>query len=134
MGQPSLPARPQAAPASANLQGAPSLARTVIRAQSADESAQSAALPLLSLPPPEQMGVTEPRPSASTTWDQAHRRLEQLKASYHMDKLPDGGCRFTCMVPGKQAGYRHRIEAQATTELQAVQFALERAEAWARQP
>jgi hypothetical protein len=90
---------------------------------------------LVSLPPPEQLGVCKPRPrDGSADWVEARRRLDTLGAvTFQVAKLPEGGSRFTCLLPTDQRNYNHRIEADATTEAEAVRLGLERAEAWARQ-
>lgn len=101
----------------------------------ADEPDRRVPPPPLSLPTPEQLGVTKPPPrDGSIEWTDAHRRLDALGAvTFQVSKLPEGGCRFTCLLPTDQRNYNHRIEADAATEAAAVRLGLERAEAWARQ-
>jgi hypothetical protein len=71
---------------------------------------------------------------AGTDWSDARRRLDALGAiAFQVVKLPEGGCRFTCLLPTNQHNYNHRIEADAGTEAEAVRLGLERAENWARQ-
>jgi hypothetical protein len=53
--------------------------------------------------------------------------------AFQVGRLPEGGCRFVCLLPTNQQKYNHRIEAEAATEADAVRLGLERAETWARQ-
>jgi hypothetical protein len=65
-------------------------------------------------------------------WTQAHRDLERLASiSYQLDKLPEGGCRFTCLLLTSQPGFTHRVEAEAATEAEAVRLVLDKAKEWA---
>ena len=89
----------------------------------------------LTLPSPEQLGLSKPRAKdGGTDWSDARRRLDALGAvAFQVVKLSEGGCRFTCLLPTDQQSYNHRIEADAGTEAEAVRLGLERAEHWARQ-
>jgi hypothetical protein len=89
----------------------------------------------VTLPKPEQLGIRKPQPrDIGKDWADARRRLDLLGAvTFQSAKLPDGGCRFTCLLPTDQPSYNHRIETEAATETEAVRLGLERAEAWARQ-
>jgi hypothetical protein len=89
----------------------------------------------LTLPPPEALGVSKALPKdGSPDWVDARRRLNILGAvAFQVVSLPEGGCRFVCLLPTDQQNYNHRIEAEASTENQAVRLGLDRAEAWARQ-
>jgi hypothetical protein len=89
----------------------------------------------VTLPPPELLGVSKPHPrNGSADWADARRRLDELGAvTFQVSKLPEGGCRFTCLLPTDQQNYHHRIEADAASEPEAVRLGLERAENWARQ-
>ena len=85
------------------------------------------------MPSPEQLGVDDARSAAGDgpDWTLFHRRLDQLGAcSIHLDKLPAGGCRFTCLLPTGRRDRFHRVESQAATEAEAVQLALDDAEKW----
>jgi hypothetical protein len=90
--------------------------------------------PLLQLPTPEQLGLTQPASTTSTRldWTAVHQRLDQLGAtSFNVEKVA-GGCRVTCLLPAAQADRSHRIDSQAASEVEAVTLALSQAEAWAR--
>ena len=113
----------------------------IVRAKGPDDSATAVPpvppprLPSrLTMPSPEQLGVASPRASASSTvdWAAAHRRLDGLHAvCFHLEKLPQGGFRFTCLLPTAQAGRTHRVDAVAATDAEVVSLALNKAEEWA---
>ena len=100
--------------------------RPKVRLQAADEAppvpAQAARL---SLPPPEALGIgvapiaapvvaPPPQTSPPTDWNATKQRLERIGAvSFRSDRLPQGGFRFTVLVPAEQ-GARH-IEAEAAS-------------------
>ncbi|MCI0456012.1 MAG: hypothetical protein L0Z62_03410 [Gemmataceae bacterium] len=72
--------------------------------------------------------------TGSLDWTAVHRRLDLLGATcLHLEKLPQGGCRFTCLLPTTQPSRNHRIETQAASEAEAVRLALQKAEEWAGQ-
>jgi hypothetical protein len=87
----------------------------------------------LAMPSPEQLGVSKARPAGSADWGAAHRRLQELGAvCFQLEKLPQGGCRCTCLLPTAQPDRNHRIEAVSDSEADAVRLALDKAEAWAQ--
>jgi hypothetical protein len=110
-----------------------------IRSQSPDEAVTAAppsraAWIELRLPPPEELGIAVAARPVTLDWSAAHRRLEQLGACcIRLEKLANGGCRFTCVLPTGQADRTHCIESLADNAAEAVAVALDRAEAWARQ-
>jgi len=115
--------------------------RPIFRAKGPDEeppapvSAGFRNPPSISIPTPEQMGVpSAPIPSSENLdWTSIHRRLEKLGAvCFRMDQLDTGGCRFTCLLPTRQPGITHRVEADAPTPAQAAQIVLSQAEEWTR--
>jgi hypothetical protein len=114
-------------------QARPALPSPVFRGQSPEEPAPAPRGPAprpmpLTLPSPEALGVTSARPAGD---DPVHRRLDQLGATcLHLEKLPQGGYRVSCLLPTSQADRSHRIDAQAETATEAVRLAVERAEAW----
>jgi hypothetical protein len=86
------------------------------------------------MPSPEQLGVAPARPldGPGVDWVAARRRLDRLGAvCIHLEKLPQGGYAFVCLLPTAQPGRTHRVEATAGTETDAVHLVLEKAEAWA---
>jgi hypothetical protein len=90
----------------------------------------------LTLPSPEQLGIGSARlaDSPGIDWTAAHNRLDRLgTVCFHMEKLKQGGCRVTCLLPTAESGRIHHIDAEAATEAEAVRLALERAEGWAAQ-
>lgn len=86
------------------------------------------------MPTPTELGVTEaPAQGGAPPWTKVHQRLEQLGASsYHLDRLPQGGYRFTCFLPTHQTDTAHRIQADAASEGQAISLVLDKAEEWAQ--
>jgi hypothetical protein len=108
-----------------------------IRAQSGEEhtlATEPRPAPL-KIPSPEQLGITSAVPvgSSSPDWGEIHRRLARLGAiCLHQEKLADGSCRFSCVLPTSEAGRVHRVEARAATDAQAALLVVESAETWAR--
>ncbi|HEV3259014.1 MAG TPA: hypothetical protein VG013_19235 [Gemmataceae bacterium] len=133
-------ARPQALPAGDALVQQPRPARTVRGQMGAEpppsvppRPAEQPPAPLV-IPSPEQLGLAcaEPAAGDSPDWTALHRRLDQLGAwSIQLDKLPAGGCRFTCLLPTGTPDRFHRVESQAGTPAEAVRLALDDAEKWA---
>lgn len=85
------------------------------------------------IPSPEELQITgqpvQDLPPASVDWVQIRRRLDDLgSVGFQMDRLPEGGYRFICLLPTAQADRHHRIEARAASEAEAIQLVLERAE------
>src|SRR5262249_41416296 len=71
------------------------------------------------LPPREELGVTCARSAspAGVDWNAAHRRLDRLGAlGFHLDRLAQGGCRVTFLLPTAQPERTHHIETTAATE------------------
>jgi hypothetical protein len=85
--------------------------------------------PPVKIPGPEELGV-----SARQTvpdWTAGYRRLCELGANcFQMSKLPQGGWRVTCSMPTGQPDRNHRIEAEASSEAEAVRLVLTAAEEW----
>jgi len=85
------------------------------------------------MPTPEQLGVAPAlvRAEVDFDWTAAQRRLDRLGVvCFHMDKLDSGNCRFTCILPTRQSGLTHRVEAEAATSHEAVGLVLSQAEQW----
>ena len=88
----------------------------------------------MSIPSPEELGVLAAKPvvaGVELDWAAVHRRLQELGADFLRQKLPEGGYRFTCLMPTNQPNRLHRVEAEAATEAEAVQLALNQANKWA---
>jgi hypothetical protein len=111
--------------------------KPLVRAQ-APEEPKPAQPPLLTLPSPEQLGVTvRPLPSLpqkeeggekAVDWMALQARMKALGVlSYHVESLPDGRVRFTCWMPSDRPGLTRRIESVAVTEAEAVQRGLQEA-------
>jgi hypothetical protein len=92
----------------------------------------------LTLPSPEQLGVsgtgpapvTSPATALRVDWNDLRARLERLGAlGLHLDKLAIG-YRVAFLLPTNQPDRAHHIEATADTEAAAIRLALQRAEAW----
>ncbi len=125
------PAQTAPAPPSSNLVRAQQSAtpRPIFRAKGRDEPtptpsfapvADAPGSPTMprpvSIPTPEQLGIAPAivASAADLDWTATHRQLERLGAiCYHFDKLETGGCRFACLLPTRQAGLTHRVEADA---------------------
>jgi hypothetical protein len=114
---------------------APAAPRPIVRGVSADQPPAPRAekpAPLPALPPPEELGIGSPRPSGGEVdWNVVHRKLHDLGAlSSQLQKMPEGGYRFTCLLPTRQPDRAQRIEAQGNSEGEAVRLALAKAEQW----
>lgn len=115
-----------------------------MRAQAADDPAplrpaqrSEPRVAAFSLPPPEQLGiVAESRETTlALDWNHVHRRLRELGTlSSQLQKIPEGGYRFICLLPTSQPDQARRVEAVAATEAEAVRNALARAEQGDRNP
>ena len=82
------------------------------------------------MPPPEYFGLRAKSRAVEVDWLAVQRRLEALKITrFHLQRVP-AGFRFTCVVPGIP---HVRIEADGTTEAEAIDLALSRAETRNRQ-
>ncbi|MBI3409966.1 MAG: hypothetical protein HY040_16625 [Planctomycetes bacterium] len=107
-----------------------------IRMQAPEPTSTSARLVL---PSPEELGVAVQVPAQipphaarpSLDWNRAHTRLQELGAvGFHLDRLPQGSCRVTFLLPTSQPQRTHHVEAEAANEADAVRNALEQAETW----
>lgn len=136
------PAQPQGMPGGLMAQQRGGLPAPVIRAQADDEPetpdgsalADQPAPAALSIPSPEDLGVGDRRPAADRgdDWAALHGRLGRLGATcLHVEKLPDGGSRFVCLLPTDRPTRSHRVEVRAATEREAMRLAVEKAEEWA---
>jgi hypothetical protein len=104
--------------------------RPIVRAQ-APEEARPAPAPV-AIPSPGQLGVA-PAPATDPTadWKAIRRRLLDLGAdSFQLERLSQGGFRFTCCLPGRAGGTAQRFAGQGATEAEAVRDALAGAERW----
>jgi hypothetical protein len=90
---------------------------------------------LLSLPAPEELGVSAAPPSAAgIDWSAVHCRLDRLGAlSFHQEKRTDGSCRVTFLLPTERQDRAHHVEAVSDSMAEAATLALEQAEKWAGQ-
>jgi hypothetical protein len=88
----------------------------------------------VTIPAPEQLGVAPVRgPDAPADWTAARSRLRELGAvSFFLERLTEGGYRFSCWLP-RSPGGTERIEARGGTEAEAVRLGLERAGRWKAQ-
>jgi hypothetical protein len=113
---------------------APAKQRPIIRAQMGEDATARSRREAITLPSPEQLGVSKPASKSDADWNDARRRLDILGAiAFQVVHLPEGGCRFVCLLPTDQRNYNHRIEVDAASEADAVRSGLDRAEKWARQ-
>ena len=136
---PSMPAAPalvprgRGAPAVTAVPASPSRRQPVVRAQ-APEEPKPARPPMLTLPPPEQLGVAvRPTGRADADWTALHERMRDLGVlSFRMDKLPNGRARFTCWMPLDRPELTRRIECEAASEWEAAQRGLREAAGMSR--
>jgi hypothetical protein len=87
----------------------------------------------LSMPSPEQLGVSVPGAATPSggDWTALHRRLDLLGVhATDLEKYGDG-YRFVCVVPTGQPDHFRRFEAQAALDTEAARLALDAAEKWA---
>jgi hypothetical protein len=71
-------------------------------------------------------------PPAAVDWNDAHARLRRLGAlGFHLDRLPEGGCRVSFHLPTNQPQRTRVVESVGRTEAEAVHLALQQAEQWA---
>ncbi len=133
---PAMPVLANMATGNANTRNGP---RPKIRLQAPDMPKTALAARLV-LPSPEDLGVGVPRPTPSQVqapanapaqmdWNVAHARLNRLGAlAFHLERLTQGGCRVTFLLPSSQAQQTHHVEVVADTEAVAVTTALDQAE------
>lgn len=105
----------------------------IIRLQNADEPKRQAPrepAPLrLQLPSPEQLGVSTTTAKTDTGWSRVDERLEQLGAvCFHVDKLPTGNYRVSCLLPTSEPDRARHIEVESNSKTEAVRLALDKAE------
>jgi hypothetical protein len=111
--------------------------RPIIRAQRGDDPPaaprQTAVRPTpLSIPSPEELGVARATDNVAVDWTTVHNQLNRMGAScFHLEKLANGGCRITCLLPGGQQGRSRHIEAEAASEAEAIRATLAKADEWA---
>jgi len=88
------------------------------------------------MPSPEELGVSGNNRSEipAVDWMAVHNQLDRLGATcFHLERMSEGRCRVTCLLPTQQRDRSHRIEAEAATEADAVRLVLARAQEWATQ-
>ncbi len=128
------PAQPPAVAANAPRAAAPTRTQPLVRAQ-APEEPNPARPPLLTMPSPEQLGVSVRPVANGVDWTALHEQMRKLGVvSSHTEALPDGRIRFTCWLPRDKPGLTQRVEAVADTEAAAVQLALTHAQASTNHP
>jgi hypothetical protein len=126
-------AMPRPAPAAPMMASGPAPQPRAVRGVPADEPAPEVRPTRLAIPAPEQMGISASAVAASAEtpvdWAAIHRRLDSLGITcFHIER-ESAGWRVVCLqscccTPGKH----HRIEAQGSSQGEAVQLALEQAE------
>ena len=133
MPPPVQPARPPLAQ-----QQAP--APRVIRGQQPEEPVPGAPLApiarqtVLRMPSPEELGVANVQrfDAPNLDWAMVHSQLDRLGVTcFHLERTPTGGYRLTCLLPTTQRDRTHRIEAEASSEAEAVRLTLAKAQEWA---
>ena len=86
------------------------------------------------MPSPEQLGVAgfKRADPPSIDWTAVHNQFDRLGATcFHLERTPNSGYRITCLLPTNQRDRSHRIEAEASSEAEAVRLVLAKAQEWA---
>ena len=86
------------------------------------------------MPSPEELGVADAKrlDHSSIDWTAVHNQLDRLGANcFHLERTPKGGYRMSCLLPTNQRDRSHRIEAEASSEADAVRLTLAKAQEWA---
>lgn len=83
---------------------------------------------VLRMPSPEELGLGASKSHRDEVdWMKVRERVQALGlSSFHLQKLPEGGFRFVCLVPTKNGD--HRIQAESISEAEAIERALTQAE------
>jgi hypothetical protein len=86
----------------------------------------------VAVPSPEDLGVSASRPeSTGVDWNLIHRRFREAGAScVQVEHLPQGNCRFNCVLATTTPERNHRIEVEAATEAETARLALARLDDW----
>jgi hypothetical protein len=90
--------------------------------------------PALHMPSPEELGVAGIKRSdnPSVDWTAVHSQLNLLGATcFHLERTVTGGYRINCLLPTNHRDRTHRIEAEASSEADAVRLVLAKAQEWA---
>jgi hypothetical protein len=121
------PAAQQPVARAANGQG--QAGQPIVARGKADDPAPARFNPV-SLPDPEKMNVVANRPYEETVdWARVRGQLGQLHAlSFQLDRMPDGGYRFGCLLAMAPGTDPQRVEVLGHTEAEAVRAGLDRAE------
>jgi hypothetical protein len=102
------------------------------RAQAAEETAPTRALPPLQVPSADQFGLGAKNRVVEVDWTSVRRRLAALSVtSFHLQKLATG-FRFAIVVPTADGSHR-KFECDAATDAEAIEQVLNRAEHGDRQ-
>ncbi len=129
-----VPMQPQARAYTPPKLPVPAAPQPIVRGQAPDEPPPVPAPTPLRVPTPEQVNVAA-APPANTAfdWNNAHVRLDRLGATgFHIDRLADGACCASCLVPSVQSGQRRQFEVRARTADEATLLVLDEAERWVR--
>lgn len=86
----------------------------------------------LTLPAPEELGITSALPAAAAfDWTAVHRRFREAGATcFHVEQMPEGSWRLVGLVPTGKANQSHHVEAHAASEAEAARLALARLDEW----
>jgi hypothetical protein len=123
---PGAPAAPSAAPASP----LPAPPPRAVRGKAADEPPPPpVALPArLEMPAPAASGIALTAVETAIDWAAIHRRLDVLGITCCQFERVANGWRVVCLLPDNLAGRHQRVEAQGTSQAEAVRLALSQAE------
>jgi len=86
----------------------------------------------LTLPSPEELGIASPKAGGdSFDWSPVQRRFRDAGAScFHVEFMPEGGCKLICLLPAEQPDRNHRIDVQSSSEEEAARLALAKLDDW----
>jgi hypothetical protein len=86
----------------------------------------------ITLPSPEELGVASTKAGAdSFDWSPVQRRFRDAGAScFHVEFMPEGGCKLICLLPAEQPDRNHRIDVQSSSEEEAARLALAKLDDW----
>jgi hypothetical protein len=103
---------------------------------SAPEEKKPARREPVSLPSPEQIGITPPVPPDPNVidWNATHERMKAMGVlEFQMPQRAEGGYRFSVVMATAEAGRTYRIEGTGATEAAAIRSCLDKTDRWLKQ-
>jgi hypothetical protein len=118
---------------------APNRQQPVVRGSQPEEKVPVRQEPPLSLPAPEKLGITGQTPAAPTApsgvdWNAVHAYMKSIGVQeFGLERVPEGGYRFSVVMPTAEAGRSCRIDGAGSTETEAVRVCLDKTYRWLAQ-